>query len=223
MEWLMACKKEGAPLDFAKYLHSWCRRYPNRGYGLNFLGWINSNNPQPYNSFGNGSAMRVSPIGFFFDNEIDVLNYAEFSSIVSHNHKEGVKGAQAIALAIFLARNGYSKEEIANRISSDFKYDLTQTCLYIRIHNHFDETCQVTVPQAIIAFLESENFEDAIRNAISIGGDSDTIAAMTGGIAEAFYGRINDKIVRRAIKFIPQEMLAVLKSFYSMVNLRYNY
>ncbi len=163
------------------------RRY-RVSYSSNFKAWLNSANPKPYNSFGNGSAMRVSPVAWYFDDLPAVERFAEITALPTHNHPEGVKGAQAAAAAIFLARKGHSKDEIKSYISLRYGYDLSRTCNEIRPYYDFDVSCQGTVPEAIIAFLESENFEDALRNAISLGGDSDTLAAITCSIAEGFYG-----------------------------------
>ena len=170
-----------------RYMQEIGRKYPNCGYGSRFYQWIFSQNPQPYGSFGNGAAMRISPVGFAARSEEEAVKMAKVVTSVSHNHVEGVKGAEATVIAIFMARTGSSKEEIRNRITRNY-YELDFTLDEIRDTYEFDETCQGTVPQAIEAFLESTSFDDAIRNAISIGGDSDTLAAITGGIAEAYYG-----------------------------------
>lgn len=164
------------------------RRYADCGYGERFGMWIMLDGPCPYNSFGNGSAMRVSPVAWLYNDLETVLHMAEVTASVSHNHPEGIKGAQAVAAAIFLARTGHSKDELRSYVTEKFGYDLTRTCDEIRPEYRMDETCQGSVPEAIIAFLESTDFEDAIRTAVSIGGDSDTIADMAGAIAEGFYG-----------------------------------
>jgi len=176
--------------------------YPNRGYGGSFNDWIYSKNPKPYNSWGNGSAMRASPIGWYCNSIDDVLLEAKKSAEVTHDHPEGIKGAQAAAASVFLARIGKSKAEIKNFIAAQFKYDLDRTIDEIRPAYKFDVSCQGSVPEAIIAFLESTDFENAIRLAISIGGDSDTIACITGGIAEAFYKSIPDNIIKSVIKIL---------------------
>ena len=163
-------------------------RYPHAGYGGSFIRWLQSDNPQPYNSWGNGSAMRASPVGFAFQSEKEVLRQAKMTAEVSHNHPEGIKGAQAAALAVFMARTGIGKEQIRARISEEFGYDLNRSVDDIRPNYAFDVSCQGTVPEAIVAFLDSESFEDAVRNAVSLGGDSDTLACITGGIADAYYG-----------------------------------
>ena len=166
----------------------WGETYPHAGYGGMFRRWLHAENPKPYGSFGNGSAMRVSAAGWLFDTLDKTLEMAKVTAEVTHNHPEGIKGAQATAAAIFLARTGHSKPEIKQYVEQTFGYDLNRTCDEIRPTYHHVETCQETVPEAIIAFLESVSFEDALRNAVSLGGDSDTLACITGGIAEAFYG-----------------------------------
>ena len=200
-------------LDYAAAYQDFARRYPNRGYGGFFYSWIYSKDPKPYNSFGNGSAMRVSPVGFAFNSIEETLAEAQRSAEVTHNHPEGIKGAQAVALAIYLARHAASKTEIRREISSRFGYDLSRTTQEIRKVNHFDETCPGSVPEAIIAFLESNDFEHAIRLAVSLGGDSDTIACMTGGIAQAFYGGVPQAIAIETLARLPEEFLQILERF----------
>ncbi len=169
--------------------------------------------PQPYNSFGNGAAMRVSPVGFAFSSEQEILQQARMTAEVSHDHPEGVKGAQAAALAVFLARNGTGREEIRRRIAQEFDYDLNRTVDDIRPHYAFDVTCQGTVPEAIIAFLDADSYEDAVRNAISLGGDSDTLACITGGIAEAFYA-VPDHIHQEVRQRLTPELAQIVDAFY---------
>jgi ADP-ribosylglycohydrolase len=181
-------------VDYAKTYHSIGRRFPHRGYGECFKKWLLSDDPKPYNSYGNGSAMRVSPIGWYCNKINDVLVEAKKSAEVTHNHPEGIKGAQSAALAVFLARTGKSKKEIKKGIEERFDYDLSRTIDKIRPVYEFEESCQGTVPEAIIAFLESTDYENAVRLAVSIGGDSDTLAAITGSIAEAFYKEIPEDI-----------------------------
>lgn len=166
------------------------RNYPHAGYGANFRQWMRSDAPKPYNSWGNGSAMRVSPIGWVADDLDWVLEEAGRSAEVTHNHPSGIKGAQAVAACIFLARQGVSKSGINDYVEQKFSYNLHRSLAEIRPGYRFDVSCDGSVPEAIIAFLESSNFEDAIRKAISLGGDSDTIAAISGAIAHAFYGEI---------------------------------
>lgn len=198
---------------YAYKLKEYGKKYPNVGYGRMFEQWLLSEELKPYNSFGNGSAMRVSPIGFAFDTLEEVLKEAERSAIVTHNHSEGIKGAQAVAGAIFLARTGSSKKEIKDFIEKKFGYNLNQRLDDIRPDYKFDSSCQGSVPQAIIAFLESENFEDTIRKAISVGGDSDTIACIAGGIAQAYYGEIPGFIVDRVRLILDSGLKRVLDSF----------
>ncbi|MCJ7626010.1 MAG: ADP-ribosylglycohydrolase family protein [Anaerolineaceae bacterium] len=200
-------------VDYANAFKDFGRRYPGRGYGGFFMFWLNSPDNAPYNSWGNGSAMRVSPVGFAFDTVADVLAEANKSAEVTHNHPEGVKGAQATALAIYLARTGCSKEDIRNEIRDRFGYDLDQKLDDIRPVYQFDESCQGTVPQAIVAFLESEDVEDAIRKAVSLGGDSDTLACITGGIAHAFYKHIPVEIVRNVRDRLPEEFVQIMDEF----------
>ncbi len=189
------------------------RRYPRAGYGGSFIGWLHSDHPQPYNSWGNGSAMRVSPVGFAFDTEDEVLGEAEKTANISHNHPEGVKGAQATALAVFLARMGHTKEEIRDQIRQRFGYNMHRTVDDIRPTYYFDVSCQGTVPEAIIAFLDSTSYEDAVRNAISLGGDSDTLACITGGIAEAFYRDVPDDIRAKVRELLTQGLLGIAEAF----------
>jgi ADP-ribosyl-[dinitrogen reductase] hydrolase len=200
-------------LDFTKTYQSYSRNFPHRGYGGRFSSWIHEEHPLPYNSWGNGSAMRVSPVGWASDTLGEVLIQAQRSAEVTHNHPEGIKGAQATASAIFLARTGLSKAEIKQYIEKTFAYNLDRTIDEIRPTFHFDESCQGTVPESIIAFLESTDFESAIRLAISLGGDSDTIACITGGIAEAFYKEIPTEIITNTLKVIPLEIIQLIEDF----------
>jgi ADP-ribosylglycohydrolase len=189
------------------------QQYPDCGYGDKFIKWLFGEDTEPYNSWGNGSAMRVSPIGFAFDSVDEVIAEAEKSAAVTHNHPEGIKGAQAIALSILLARTGSSKENIRKEISKIFAYDLDRTLDEIRPTYTFDVSCRGSVPEAIIAFLESNDFEDAIRKAVSIGGDSDTLACITGGIAQAFYREIPSYILENTYSRLPDEMRAITDAF----------
>jgi len=206
--------------DYAVTFKEYGRRYPYAGYGSMFRKWLGRDSIAPYNSFGNGSAMRVSPVGFAFTSLEEVLREAEKSAAVTHNHPEGIKGAQAIAASIFLARSGESKEQILRYIEDTFGYNLHQTLDEIRPKYRFDETCQGSVPQAIIAFLESSDYEDAIRKAISLGGDSDTLACMTGGIAQAFYKKIPRHIIKQVREILNNDLLAVVDEFNEMYNLK---
>lgn len=177
----------GKEEDFINSMKKYGEMYPDAGYGGRFINWLFTDETQAYNSWGNGSAMRVSPVAWHFDTLSEVEYFAKKSAEATHNHPEGIKGAQATAAAIFLARKGITKDEIKKYIESNYHYDLGRTLDEIRPSYKFDESCQGTVPQAIIAFLESNDFEDAIRNAISLGGDSDTLTAITGSIAEGAY------------------------------------
>ena len=209
-------------VSFEQSLLEWCRKYPNPkgAYGGSFARWIHSQYPEPYNSFGNGSAMRVSPCGYLPTMQ-DM--YARKSAECTHNHPEGIKGAECVALCIALSKRhyhnvsqiGWSKKHIKQLVVLRYGYNLDQTCDEIRRTNRFNETCQVTVPQAIVCFLESTDFESAIRLAVSIGGDSDTIAAITGSIAEAYYG-IPRHIQEKAWGYLPQEMRDVITKFKQM-------
>ena len=200
-------------MDYAAAYQDFARRYPGRGYGGNFNRWILAENPQPYNSWGNGSAMRISPVGFAFNSVETVLAEAKRSAEVTHSHPEGIKGAQSTALAIFMGRQGASKAEIREEITDRFGYDLDRTLDDIRPGYTFDVSCQGSVPEAIIAFLESSGFEDAVRKAISLGGDSDTIACIAGGIAEAFYHGIPQATEDQGKSYLPEEFVGIIKEF----------
>jgi ADP-ribosylglycohydrolase len=200
-------------IDYATSLRYFGRRYPNAGYGGSFFHWLFDSQPGPYNSWGNGAAMRVSPVGFAFDSIAEVLLEAERSATVTHNHPEGIKGAQATALAIFLARQRASKEDIRGELGRRFAYDLDRNLDEIRPVYAFDVSCQGSVPESIISFLESEGFEDAIRKAISLGGDSDTMACITGGIAQAFYKDVPQSIRLECRARLPEEFLQIIDEF----------
>ena len=191
------------------------RRYPYAGYGGSFIHWLHTPNAGPYNSWGNGSAMRVSPVGFAFTTEDEVLAQAKATAEITHNHPEGIKGAQATALAVFLARTGRDKEFIRSRIIDLFDYDLNRTVEDIRPIYYFDISCQGTVPEALVAFLDSESYEDAVRNAVSLGGDSDTLACITGGIAEAFYGDIPGDVLAKVKELLTPDLWAVTEEFHN--------
>jgi len=200
-------------IDYVTSLKTFGRKYPHAGYGGSFYHWLHSSETKPYNSFGNGSAMRVSPVGLAFNSIEAVLAEAQKTAEVTHNHPEGIKGAQATALGIFLARKGSSKQEIKREITTRFHYNLNQTLEEIRPYYCFDETCQGSVPQSIVAFLEAEDFEDAVRKAISLGGDSDTMACIAGGIAQAFYKEIPVEIITNVRARLPEEFLHVIDEF----------
>lgn len=202
----------------------WGRCYPHAGYGERFFRWCLSDERERGESFGNGSAMRVSPVGWAYDTLDDVLAEAKKSAEPSHNHPEGIKGASAVAAAVFLARTGKSKDEIKDYIEKEFGYDLSRTIGKIRKSYKFDATCQGSVPEALVAFLESDSFEDAVRNAVSLGGDSDTQACIAGAVAEAFYGPIDDKWAALLSILLPQEALKVVDEFNKKyLGSRYNF
>jgi ADP-ribosylglycohydrolase len=191
------CLMSGA--GYIDKFHEYTNAYPQRAYGLRFFTWVASGLRMPYNSWGNGSAMRVSPVAYAFDTLERALHEAKASAEVTHNHPEGIRGALATTMAIFMARSGASKDEIRNAIQQQIGYDLPRTTASIRETYSFNESCQKTVPEAITAFLDSKDYEDAVRLAISLGGDADTLACITGGIAEAFYGGVPEHIASEAL------------------------
>ncbi len=205
--------------DYGKTIREWALRYPHPkgAYGGSFSRWMYSANTKPYGSFGNGSAMRVSSVGWLFNTEQSVLDEARKSAECTHNHPEGIKGAQAVAIAIFFSRKGKDKEFIKEYINENFGYTFNNTVDELRKTYSFNESCQGTVPESLVCFFESFSFEDAIRKAISIGGDSDTIGAIVGSIAEAFYG-IPLTLAVKAKNYLPHDMLAVLDMFQKRVN-----
>jgi ADP-ribosylglycohydrolase len=198
--------------DFKSAILRYSNKYPNSGFGGRFREWMTDKDPQPYGSFGNGSAMRVSPVAWFYDNIHDVMDVALKTAEVTHNHPDGINGAQAVAAAIFLARTGSTKEEIKAFVEKGCSYNLSRTLNGIRPGYLFDSSCGGSVPEAIIAFLESVDFEDSIRNAISLGGDTDTQAAIAGSIAEAYYG-IPDFLKKKAIPFLPNAIFDIVMKF----------
>ena len=193
-------------------LRKWGRRYPNAGYGRRFYSWLRAKTPEPYGSYGNGSAMRVSSVGWLYDSVEETRRVAGLTAAVTHNHPEGVKGAEATAGAIFLARTGSSKEDIKEYIVRAFGYDLSRTCDEIRPTYHHVESCQQTVPEAITAFLEGTDFEDVIRTAVSLGGDCDTLTCLAGSVAEAFYG-VPEEWQRACRDRLPEDMISILDRF----------
>lgn len=193
-------------------MQKWGKRYPWAGYGQRFFIWLSKKNPQPYGSWGNGSAMRVSSVGWLYNSLEETRRYARLTAEVTHNHPEGIKGAEAVASAIFMARNGASKEEIKEYIIQEFDYDLSRTCDEIRPGYHHIESCQETVPEALTAFMEGTDFEDVIRTAVSLGGDCDTLTCIAASIAEAFYG-LPDNMKDECRKRLPNDMLRVLERF----------
>jgi len=188
------------------------RRYPHAGYGYRFRHWLRDRYPKPYNSWGNGSAMRVSSVGWLYNDLEQVRRMARLSAEVTHNHPEGIKGAEAVASAIFLARTGSTKAQIRTYVESQFGYDLSRTCDEIRPGYHHVESCQETVPEAITAFLEGESFEDVIRTAVSLGGDCDTLTCIAGSMAEGFYGVPQD-LKQQCRNRLPEDLLEVLDRF----------
>ncbi|MBQ9493995.1 MAG: ADP-ribosylglycohydrolase family protein [Oscillibacter sp.] len=216
---LLRARREGVSFRAAavQEMRSFGRRYPDRGYGGRFHAWLSAETPRPYKSYGNGSAMRVSPCGLIASTLEGAVALGAASAEVTHNHPEGIKGAEAVAAAIWLAKSGADKTEIRAYLQRN-DYPLDQTLDQIRPHYRFDETCQGSVPEALTAFLESESYEDAVRNAVSLGGDSDTQAAIAGSVAWAFYGRGGltpdmDALRRKAESLLPDDMLTVIHEF----------
>ena len=194
------------------YMQKYGALYPHAGYGLRFSDWLDSEDPMPYNSWGNGSAMRVSAVAWLYNDLTTVRHMARLSAEVTHNHPEGIKGAEATASAIFMARTGSSKDAIREYIEDEFDYALNRTCDEIRPTYHHVESCMETVPEALTAFLEGDSFEDVIRTAVSLGGDCDTLTCIAGSIAEAFYG-VSDDLKEECMSRIPQNLLDVLLRF----------
>ena len=193
-------------------MHTWGPKYPDAGYGSNFGMWLYLKDRKPYNSFGNGSAMRVSAAGWMADTIKDARRLARLSAVVTHNHPEGVKGAEATASTIFLARQGWTKDEIKDYIVKEFDYDFSRTCDEIRPNYRHVESCQQTVPEAITAFLEGCDFEDVIRTAVSLGGDCDTLTAIAGSMAEAYYG-VPDALKQECYDRLDDDLRQVLRDF----------
>ena len=203
--------------ELVRSMQRWGGKYPNAGYGGMFYRWLHTKDPKPYGSFGNGSAMRVSAAGWLYDTLEETRHMARLTAEVTHNHPEGIKGAKAVAAAIFMARNGCSKEEIKAYIIRESGYDLSRTCDEIRPTYHHVESCQQTVPEAITAFLEGTDFEDVIRTAVSLGGDCDTLTCIAGGMAEAFYG-IPASIKEECRRRLFPDMLMVCDRFEASVS-----
>jgi ADP-ribosylglycohydrolase len=199
--------------DYVDLFHHYFHAYPYAGYGGSFIDWARQRRRQPYQSWGNGAAMRVSPVGIACNSLDQVLAEARRSAEVTHDHPDGIRGAQATAAAVFLARSGASKQDIRADLELAFGYDLSERLADIRERYRFDISCQGSVPQSIIAFLESDSWEDAIRNAISLGGDADTMAAIAGGIAEAFYGGVPEPLRVRALALLDKPLRAVVDEF----------
>ena len=199
--------------DYAENYRIFGRLYPRAGYGQGFLEWLAGDDSPPYGSWGNGSAMRVSPIGFLLEDEADVLREAARSAGVTHDHPEGIKGAQSTALAIFLARRGADAETIRKEIAGRFGYDLGRTTAGIRPGYTFKISCQETVPEALICALEAADWEKAVRLAVSLGGDADTLACIAGGVAEALHGGVPDAVELRVRETLPEHLLEILEGF----------
>jgi ADP-ribosylglycohydrolase len=199
--------------DYLDNLKEYFSRYPEAGYGGSFARWAMSVKRAPYNSWGNGAAMRVSPVGFAYPTLDEVLDRAKASAEVTHNHPEGIKGAQATAAAIFLARSGAGKAGIQGYVEQTFGYNLSEPLNDLRRHYSFDVSCQGTVPPALVAFLDSRDYEDAVRKAVSLGGDSDTLACITGGIAQAFYGGVPTRIKKKVYELLDQDLRGVVQEF----------
>ncbi|MDK2979675.1 MAG: hypothetical protein PWQ55_22 [Chloroflexota bacterium] len=204
-------------LDLTLTLKEYGRRYPDAGYGGSFYNWMLSDSLQPYKSWGNGCAMRTSPVGFLMDDEASVLQVARRCAAVTHNHHEGIRGAQAVSYAIFMARNGAGKDDIRLHIIKWFGYDIDRRMSDIQPAYRFNVSCQGTVPPAFVAFLDSEDYESAVRNAVSLGGDADTLACIAGSLAEAFYKEIPDEIILETRKRLPQDFLDIIDEFYAVV------
>ena len=199
--------------DLVGLFKDYARSYPGAGYGSTFLQWSKSDNSQPYGSWGNGSAMRVSPVGFAFNDLDEVLIRALWTAEVTHNHPEGIKGAQATAAAVHLARTGSGKGEIRDYIERKFGYDLGRSIDEIRPGYVFDVSCQGSVPQAILAFLESDDYEHAVRLAVSLGGDADTLACIAGGVAHAYYREVPGPIREQALGRLDDRLRGVVEEF----------
>ena len=200
-------------VPYVRNLKTYYQRYPNAGYGGSFHHWASSSDAQPYTSWGNGAAMRISPVGYACDDLETTLRKAQEFTEVTHNHPEGIKGGQATATAIFLARTGEGKDAIKAYVESTFGYDLSQHVDEIRPDYAFTESSQGAVPQAIRAFLDSTDFEDAIRTAVSLGGDCDTLTCITGGIAQAFYGGVPEAIQERVYAILDKPLAEVTRAF----------
>lgn len=200
--------------DLSETMRNWGQMFPRAGYGLMFRKWLSDNTMGSYGSFGNGSGMRVSPVGYAAKTIEECLYLAKESALPTHNHEEGIKGAQAIAASVFMARNSKTKDEIKEFVSSTFGYDLERTVDSIRPNYKFEVSCQKSVPESIICFLEGTSYEDCVRNAVSLGGDTDTQADMTGAIAEAFGYPIDDKLYNALIPtYLPDTMYHIISEF----------
>ncbi len=200
-------------MDYRHSLQQYGLKYPGRGYGATLLRWMRQENPQPYHSWNNGAALRISPVGHACRTINETLEESRKCAGVSHNHPDGIKGAQAVAACVFLAKNGRTKEEIRSYIESSFRYDLQRRISDIRPGYYYDQSCVSSVPEAIIAFLESSGYEDALRLAISLGDSNGSLACITGGIAQAFYKEVPEYITRAVVSQLSPEMLEIIDEF----------
>ena len=213
---VMTCAVANALINdipFVKSMQQLGNKYAIGEYGVNFSDWLLSSNPQPYNSCGNGAAMKVSPIGFYSTSLNQVKEISNAATKVSHNHIEGLKGAEATAIAVFLANHNYDKRQIFTNMKNYYRFNKRVSDYRNMSNGHGEEICQISVPQALICFFEGHSYEDVIRNCISIGGDSDTIAAIAGGIAEAYYG-VPIRFINQAFQYLPGELVDIIKNFY---------
>jgi len=208
----MGKSDEDVKAELVRAMQKWGRRYPDSGYGGRFIHWLFAEDPKPYGSYGNGSAMRVSAAGWLYGTIEETRHVARLTAEVSHNHPEGIKGAESTASAIFLARTGKSKEFIREYIESEFGYDLSRLCDEIRPFYHHVESCQETVPEALTAFLEGESFEDVVRTAVSLGGDCDTLTCIAASVAEAFYG-VPEELKEECQRRVPEDLWEVVERF----------
>ena len=197
--------------NLIKSMQHWGRKYPNAGYGARFIWWVFADEPKPYDSFGNGSAMRVSAAGWLYNSLEKTREAARWSAEVSHNHPEGIKGAECTAAIMYLSRTGTDKKEIREYVIKEFGYDLSESMEELRARHEHNESCQDSLPKALTSFFEGESYEDTVRNAVSLGGDTDTLAAIAGAMAEAYYG-IPEDIIKEGRKYLPEEMIKILES-----------
>lgn len=211
----MGCRPKEVRAEVVRKLQYWGNKYPDAGYGGRFEHWLKESDPRPYQSWGNGSAMRVSAAGWLYPTILQTTDHARYTAEVTHDHPEGIKGAESLAAAVFMLRNGKTKQEVRSYVRGVYGYDLNFTLDEIRPAYTFDVSCRGSVPQAFVSFFESTDFESAIRNAISLGGDSDTLAAMAGSLAEAYYG-IPEEIEIKALSYLDSEMVSVYEKFKEM-------
>ena len=211
MDWLLHAENRNGK-NAAMYLRKWGRKYPNAGYGTRFVRWLHDDNAKAYNSCGNGSAMRISPVGWISNNLMEVAVMSFVATMITHNHPEGVKGADVTAKLICMARNGKSKEEMKAFAEKhyDINFDYNEL---VKNYYHGEETCQVTVPQALYCFFISNSFEDCLRTTVSIGGDTDTLCAISCAIAEAYYGQISAQLIEKVKEKLPSDMIKVIEEF----------